>query len=101
MRPPLVTPKPASATRGKDAKLRFELYDDSGYSAAVVQIYEGGSVIGRLASPDAFAIGSRSVALRWPVPAKLRSRRLRFCVIASDRAGNRSAPTCAPFLRVS
>ena len=97
---PLVTPHPASATRGKAATLGFELYDDSGYSSAVVRVYENKSMIARLASRLAFAIGTRSVALRWPVPATLQSRRLRFCVVASDRAGNRSAPACAPFLRV-
>src|SRR5262249_56318285 len=96
----LVTPRPASATRGKEARVRFELYDDSGYSSAGVQIYEGTTVIARLAAPMAFAIGTRSVAVRWRVPATLRSRRLRFCVVASDRAGNRSTPACASFLRV-
>jgi hypothetical protein len=30
----------------------------------------------------------------------LQSRRLRFCVVASDPAGNRSVPARAPFLRV-
>jgi hypothetical protein len=98
---PLVTPRPASATRGKEAMLRFELYDDSGYSSAEVRVYENRAVVASLASRLGFAIGTRSVAVRWRVPAALRSRRLSFCVVASDRAGNRSAPACAPFLRVS
>jgi hypothetical protein len=100
VRAPLVTPRPASATRGKEATLRFELYDDSGYSSAVVLVYENRSIVARLASQEAFAIGTRNVVLRWPVPAGLQSRRLRFCVVASDPAGNRSVPACAPFLRV-
>jgi hypothetical protein len=37
----------------------------------------------------------------WQVPKRLTSRKLRFCVVASDPSGNRSAPTCAPFLRVT
>jgi hypothetical protein len=97
---PLVTPRPASATRGKETALHFQVYDDSGYSSAVVRVYEHGSVVATLASRLAFAIGTRSVALRWQVPATLQSRRLSFCVVASDRAGNRSTPACAPFLRV-
>jgi hypothetical protein len=48
----------------------------------------------------AFQIGTRSVALRWPVPQTLRSRQLRFCVVATDPSGNRSKSTCAPFIRV-
>jgi hypothetical protein len=97
---PLVTAHPAFATRGKVATLRFDLFDDSGRSGAVVRVYEQGSLLAMLASSRAFAIGTRPVAVRWPVPRKLHSRRLRFCVVASDRAGNRSRPTCASFLRV-
>jgi hypothetical protein len=100
VRAPLVTPHPATAMRGKETTLRFDLYDDSGYSAAVVRVYEQGTVIATLASHEAYSAATRSVALRWHVPAVLRSRRLRFCVVASDRAGNRGKPTCAPFLRV-
>ena len=47
-----------------------------------------------------FGIGTRNVAVHWLVPAKLRSRQLRFCVVATDPTGNRSKPACAPFLRV-
>jgi len=101
IRAPLVTAYPATATRGKPATLRFDLFDDSGRSKAVVRIYENGSPIATLSSPMAFEIGTRKAAVRWPVPHKLRSRQLRFCVVATDRSGNRSKPVCAPFLRVS
>jgi hypothetical protein len=33
----------------------------------------------------------------WEVPARLPRGKLRFCVIATDAAGNRSVPGCAPF----
>jgi hypothetical protein len=101
VRAPLVTPHPASAALGKEAALRFDLYDDSGYSSAVVRVYEDRSTIATLVARRALTIGTRNVALRWLVPAVLRSRRLRFCVVASDPAGNRSAPACAPFLHVT
>jgi hypothetical protein len=97
---PLVTAHPAHATRGKVATLRFDLFDDSGRSGARVRVYEKGSLLATLGSPQNFAIGTRSAAVRWPVPRKLQSRRLSFCVVASDPAGNRSRPACAPFLRV-
>ena len=48
----------------------------------------------------AFQIGTRHVVVRRPVPKTLKSRQLRYCVAASDPSGNRSKPTCAPFLRV-
>lgn len=98
---PLVTVYPASAKRGRPATLRFDLFDDSGRSSAVVHVYEGGRLIATLASKMQFEIGTRHADVRWPVPSQLRSRRLRFCVVAADPAGNRSAPACAPFLRVS
>ena len=97
---PLVTAHPAFAARGKVAKLRFDLFDDSGRSGASVRVYDERSLLATLTTPRAFRIGTRAVTVRWPVPARLRSRRLRFCVIASDPAGNRSRPACASFLRV-
>ena len=97
---PLVTPHPASAKRGTTATLRFDLYDDSGRAGAVVRIYEEHVLLTTLTSPLRFAVGTRSASVRWSVPRKLRSRQLHFCVVATDGAGNRSKPACAPFLRV-
>jgi len=98
--PPLVNAYPATAIRGKPATLHFGVFDDSGRTAAVVRIYEQGALVAMLRSPTAFAIGTRGVAVHWPVPEHLRSRQLRFCVVAVDPSGNRSKPSCAPFLRV-
>ena len=81
--------------------MHFDLFDDSGSSSAVVRVYEGGSLVATLTSKMQFEIGTRHADVTWPVPSRLRSRRLRFCVVASDPAGNRSAPSCAPFLRVT
>lgn len=101
IRAPLVTAHPASARRGRWATLRIDLFDDSGWSNAVVRIYADRAVLATLVSPGRFEIGTRKANVRWHVPAKLRSRSLRYCVVAADPARNRSAPTCAPFLRVS
>jgi hypothetical protein len=98
--PPLVSAVPASARRGKPATLHFDVYDDSGESKAVVRVYEGRSLAATITSPEGFAIGTRKLTVRWLVPAKLRTRELRFCVVATDPSGNRSAPACAPFLDV-
>src|SRR5581483_11355622 len=83
------------------AALHFDLFDDSGRTTATVRIYDAGSPVARLTTPMAFAIGTRHASVRWPVPHTLRSRRLRFCVVASDPSGNRSKPSCALFLRVT
>ena len=100
IRAPLVTARPASARRGKPAALHFDVFDDSGRSKATVRVYEGGSLLTTLLAPPAFKIGTRDVTISWLVPARLRSRQLQFCVVASDPAGNRSKPACAPFLDV-
>ena len=101
IRAPLVTPYPASAKRGKSATLHFDVFDDSGRSSALVRIYESGRLVATLAAQMQFQIGTRHASVVWPVPKHLRSRKLRFCVVASDPSGNRSAPACALFLRVS
>ena len=101
IRAPLVTAYPATAIRGRTAVLHFAVFDDSGYSKAIVHVDEGSLPLATLSTPMAFKIGTRTVAVHWPVPKKLHSRQLRFCIVASDPAGNRSKPMCAPFLRVS
>ena len=100
IRAPIVTAYPASARRGRPATLHFDVFDDSGRARARVRVYEDRSLLATLTAPVMFRIGTRAVRLRWPVPRALRSRRLRYCVLASDPAGNRSAPACAPFLDV-
>jgi hypothetical protein len=101
LKAPLVTAYPATAKRGRTATLHFDLFDDSGRTSALVRIYEKGTLLATLGSPMALGVGTRSAAVRWPVPKQLAGRELRFCVVASDPSGNRSKPTCAPFLRVS
>jgi hypothetical protein len=100
VRAPLVTAHPAFAKRGKPARLRFDLFDDSGRSEAVVRVYANRRLLATLPSPMRFAVGTRPAEVRWPVPPKLVSRRLRFCVVATDPGGNRTDPVCAPFLRI-
>jgi hypothetical protein len=100
VRAPLVTAHPASARKGHRASLRFDVFDDSGRSNAVVRVYEDNLLLATLTSPTTFKIGTRNVSVHWLVPKGLRSRHLRFCVTASDPTGNRSTPACAPFLRI-
>jgi hypothetical protein len=101
IRAPLVTAYPASAHRGARTSLHFDVFDDSGRSRALVRVFEGRALVSTLATQPAFHIGTRRAGVTWRVPRHLRSRRLRFCVVAFDPAGNRSAPACAPFLRVT
>jgi hypothetical protein len=57
IRAPLVTAYPASAYRGKPANLRFDRFDDSGRSSAVVRIYENGALLPRSSPRCSFRSG--------------------------------------------
>jgi len=100
VRPPLVTVHPAFAQRGRSTTLRFDVFDDSGRSRAVVRVYQQRLLLATLVSPTQFSIGTRKAGVRWQVPVKLASLGLHYCVVAADPSGNRSAPACAPFLRL-
>jgi hypothetical protein len=81
--------------RGRVARLRYTVFDNSGRTREVVRIYgRRGRVIGtkrRILAPTA---KGRVYFVRWKVPRKVKGR-LRFCVRAWDRAGNRSRLSCA------
>jgi hypothetical protein len=87
----------SSGSRGSKVPLRFQLVDDSGKSRVTVQILAGSRQVARLGtrlrSTNAFKLAS----LNWSAP-KTAARRLRFCAVATDAAGNKSAPSCAALI---
>jgi hypothetical protein len=101
IRAPFVTTYPATAERGRDAALHFDLFDDSGTASATVRVFGGGKELATMAVRPVVSVGTRHATARWLVPRRISGRQLRFCVTATDPAGNRSAPSCAIFLRVS
>ena len=81
---------------GATAKLRFKIYDDGGSAKARVTVRRNGRTIGAANTgfgPVAFG-GTYYVG--WHVPANAAQGRYSFCVTALDRAGNKSASSCAP-----
>jgi hypothetical protein len=96
---PFALALPSSGARGGTAKLRYAASDDSMRARLTVRITtRTGATAGRVRSPLHMLQPERIAAITWPVPRKASSR-LRFCLVAVDAAGNRSAPACAP-LRV-
>jgi hypothetical protein len=85
----------ASAKRGKKAKLSYFVSDDSGQSSEQIMVYKGRRIIARLAAALHVAKAGTVRTVSWKVPAKTPLGKRRFCVTASDAAGNKSAPTCA------
>jgi hypothetical protein len=90
---------PSNGTRGGTARLRYSASDDSMWSRISVRVTTAsGASVGHAAVPMRALQPQRVETLSWHVPRSA-SARLRFCVVAIDGAGNRSAPACAP-LRV-
>jgi hypothetical protein len=99
VRSPHVRALAASVKRGKSVKLRYRVSDNSGRSREVVRVYGKNLFLyANVVSPMERARGGVD-SVRWRAPRHLDERRLRFCVLARDPAGNASRTACAP-LRV-
>ena len=82
---------------GKVAKLTFRLFDDSERSSATVTVVAGARTLARLTVPMRAALYSKVVSVDWRAPktmAVATRKKLKLCVVATDPAGNRSAPNC-------
>ena len=88
---PLVAAYPTQGKRGKLVKLRFFIYDDSGFAKWTTHVYrhERSLVSFRSRGP---AKGTAEVV--WKAPKSAVS--LKFCVRASDASNHRSKESCAP-----
>jgi uncharacterized repeat protein (TIGR01451 family) len=88
----LLTP----AKRGAVAKLRFKIYDDKGVAKALATVKHGSIVIGRASTGYGPVAAGSVYYVGWHVPTKAAKGHYSFCVTAFDRAGNKSAQSCAP-----
>ncbi|MDX6425724.1 MAG: hypothetical protein QOD52_1129, partial [Gaiellaceae bacterium] len=88
----LVTP----AKRGAVAKLRFKIYDDHGVAKAIATVKHGSTVVGSASTGFGPVAAGSVYYVGWHVPVKFAKGSYSFCVVAYDRAGNRSAQSCAP-----
>jgi hypothetical protein len=96
---PFALALPSSGARGGTARLRYAASDDSMRARFTIRVTtRKGGTAGRLTAPFQMLKPERITTITWRVP-RTASSRLRFCVVAVDRAGNRSPPACAP-LRV-
>jgi hypothetical protein len=81
--------------RGSTAALRFKIYDDRGRARATGTVKKGTTVIATLKSGFGPVAAGTVYYLPWKVPSSF-SGSYTFCVVATDRAGNKSRPSCAP-----
>jgi len=85
-----------SGKRGAVAKLRFKIYDDQGVAKAITTVQRGATVVGSASTGYGPVAYGSVYFVGWHVPAKAAKGSYRFCVVAVDHAGNKSAQSCAP-----
>jgi hypothetical protein len=92
--PPTVHAFSAHAKRGARLDLTYDVNDNSSRSREVVRIYAGTHVAATLRSPLEVTRAGILDAVRWRAPAHP-VKTYRFCVVATDPAGNASRSSCA------
>lgn len=85
----------AKSAPGKNAALRFRVYDDSGQSSELFTILQGKKTIGRVTVPLGPVKYRHVYTAHWRVPARLKPGQRVFCGVATDAAGNRSTRSCS------
>jgi hypothetical protein len=85
---------PTTVHRGKVAKFKFGVSDDSAWSKTTAGIMVSSRTIATLRSKLVRVSPSKPTALTWKVPKRLPAKGVRVCVSASDAAGNRSPKSC-------
>jgi hypothetical protein len=94
--PPRAVALPASVVSGHTVSLRYRVTDDSGKARAVVRVYWAQNLLyASIETPYRTAKGALQ-STSWRTPPGLSGRKFRFCVLASDHAGNVGIPGCAP-----
>jgi uncharacterized repeat protein (TIGR01451 family) len=82
--------------RGATVKLRFKIYDDQGVAKATTSIKRGATLVGTAKTGFGPVAAGSVYFVGWHVPANAAKGNYWFCVVATDRAGNKSAQSCAP-----
>lgn len=93
--PPHIRTIAGSAARGRIAKLRFRVFDDSGRSRETLTILRGKVPIGRVAVPAADVHYRKIYTANWRVPRTEAPGKHVWCALAADEAGNASKRSCS------
>jgi hypothetical protein len=92
---PSVFARPTTAKGGETVVLTYAVLEDSERASEVVAVYAGAKRLARYRYPLRRAVYTSPHTVKWQAPSDL-PKKLRYCVVATDRAGHRSAPACAP-----
>ena len=95
-RPPEIAPRTATVRPGAKVKLGYQVYDDSGKAAVLVEVKRpSGRVVATFHVPLKPVVAYAVYTVTWRVPATLAPAALSLCVQATDAAGNSSPLACA------
>lgn len=92
---PAVHAYAAHVKHGAKVELVYAVSDNSNRSREVVTVFKGTRVAATLRSPLEVAHSGTLDFVNWRAPA-YPSSAYRFCVVATDPAGNKSPRSCAP-----
>ena len=90
--PPNVHAVPADGTWGAAVPLHFVATEETGRVAVRVRVSRGKEVV---ATSSGHAESGADTSIRWTAPRTQTAKAFHFCVTATDKAGNVSAPSCA------
>jgi hypothetical protein len=91
--PPALTALQSSGRHGAVMRLRYRVRDDRGVTAETVNIFRAGQRVAQRTSPFGPTTLSPFHYVSWRVPNS--GSKFSFCVRSRDRAGNKSARSCA------
>jgi hypothetical protein len=94
---PLVYPRPTSGKRGQTVRLSYSVLDDSERTRETVRIARGTRLLGKIKTRLRQSVYARPHSVTWRVPKSLSPGPVRFCIVATDAAGNASPPACTYF----
>jgi uncharacterized repeat protein (TIGR01451 family) len=84
----------SAGKRGRTVALRFRIYDDQGIAKAIATVKRKGKKVSvRRTGFGPVAFGS-TYYVGWKIPKKAAKGKYSFCVVAVDRAGNKSRASC-------
>ena len=93
-RAPVAAAVKSTGTHGKTVDLYYSAADGRGETTDSIVVYRGKKAIKRFSYPLGDTSPFYIYSARWKVPKKTKGK-FRFCVTSTDRAGNKSKPSCA------
>jgi hypothetical protein len=93
---PQVYPRPATGARGASVRIVYAVLEDSERTKETVRVSAGAKQLATFRTKMRQAVYIRAHTVTWRVPRSVPKGALRFCVLATDPAGNKSPSVCAP-----